>query len=68
MAKKWVPVEPVNKEMFIKYQVSLDPKDIPKVKLSKSILLIKMDELEKAKEDAAKLAMKSVEDTKTTKV
>ena len=44
------PIEPIDKEKFIELGISVDPKDIPKEKLSKSITEAKSEELAKNKQ------------------
>jgi hypothetical protein len=43
------PIEPIEKETFIKLGISIKPEDIPKTKLPKSITDIKDEELAKGK-------------------
>jgi len=39
------PKEPISKEEFIKYGISIDPKDIPKIKMTENIIENKIKEL-----------------------
>ena len=48
------PIEPMNKGHFQKLGLSIDPKDIPKVKLEKNIVHEKIEELDKELEDKIK--------------
>jgi len=43
------PKEPISKEEFIKYGISIDPKDIPKTKMTESIIENKIKELSEIK-------------------
>lgn len=54
MAKKYKPKEPVNKKMFIKLGLSIDPKDLPKQRVGKSVVHEKMEAIAKVKADAIK--------------
>lgn len=58
MAKNWVPVEPANKKLFEMLGISINPKDIPKVKLDEPITVKKWKEILAAKE----AEIKAVED------
>jgi hypothetical protein len=55
------PVEPVDKEKFIKLKISTDPKDIPQTKEVKPVTLKKIDDIELQKIEAAKAAVEAVE-------
>lgn len=69
MAKKkkktYRPVEPVNKKMFIRLKLSIDPKDIPNNKKDKSAIQEKIEEIEKKRIKAAKDAEKAIDDSET---
>ncbi len=50
MAKVWRPTEPVNKKMFEKLGLSIDPKNIPNQRLDKSVVAKKIEEKQAQKE------------------
>lgn len=54
MAKKYKPKEPINKKRYLQLGLSIDPKDIPAEKKSKSIIAEKIEALAKIKYDAIK--------------
>lgn len=61
--KKYKPVRPVNQASFEALGVSIDPKDIPKVKMDKSILIQKKEEKIIARQAAVKAAEDAFDQT-----
>lgn len=61
--KKYRPVEPINKKKYEQLGLSIDPRDLPREKMGRSILVEKVEELSRAKNAAVKAAEDEFDNT-----